>query len=118
MSGVKTSGIRLCYSKGEDEPPKSASGSGCGWDTEATAFVRGTLGLPKDARPGLAPVGHGGSDRDYFRVTIPGRDPFILMRYGRLREENNIYAAIAGFLRGIGVAVPESSATIRKGASR
>jgi hypothetical protein len=55
----------------------------------------------------LAPVGQGGSDRDYFRVTIPGRDPIVLMRYGRLREENNLYAAIAGFLRGIGVAVPE-----------
>ncbi len=55
----------------------------------------------------LVAVGQGGSDRDYFRVTIPGRDPFILMRYGRLREENKLYAAIAGFLRGIGVAVPE-----------
>ena len=31
----------------------------------------------------LVPVGKGGSDRDYFRVTVPGRDPFILMRYGR-----------------------------------
>ena len=54
----------------------------------------------------LAPVGQGGSDRDYFRVTISGRDPFILMRYGRLREENSYYAGIAGFLKGIGVAVP------------
>jgi hypothetical protein len=104
---VKTSGLMLCYSKSEDEPPKSAGGSGYGWDTEATAFVRRTLGLPKDVKPGLAPVGQGGSDRDYFRVTVPGRDPFILMRYGRLREENNLYAAIAGFLRGINVAVPE-----------
>jgi aminoglycoside/choline kinase family phosphotransferase len=29
------------------------------------------------------------------------------MRYGRLREENTVYAPIAGFLRGIGLAVPE-----------
>ena len=51
-------------------------------------------------------MGRGGSDRDYFRVTASGRDPFILMRYGRLREENNYYAGIARFLREIGVAVP------------
>jgi hypothetical protein len=103
---VKTSGPRLCYSKGEDEPPAAADGSGRGWDKEAMAFVLKVLGLPKKLEPTLTPVGQGGSDRDYFRVTIPGRDHFILMRYGRLREENNIYAAIAGFLRGIGVAVP------------
>ncbi|MDZ4063163.1 MAG: phosphotransferase [Coriobacteriia bacterium] len=52
------------------------------------------------------PVGRGGSDRDYFRVAIDRRDSVIFMRYGRLREENNFYAAIAGFLREIGVSVP------------
>ena len=104
---VKTSGPALCHGRGEDEPPPVVDGSGGGWDTEATAFVCATLGLPKDERPGLIPVGRGGSDRDYFRVAISGRDPFILMRYGRSREENNTYAAIAGFLRRIGVAVPD-----------
>ena len=74
---------------------------------EYETFVRTILGLSTVSDMTLVPVGQGGSDRDYFRVTIPGRDPFILMRYGRLREENNLYAAIAGFLRGIGVAVPE-----------
>jgi aminoglycoside/choline kinase family phosphotransferase/choline kinase len=104
---VKTSGTRLCYGSSEDEPPPAVGGSGGGWDTEATAFVRTILGLPNDERPGLVPAGRGGSDRDYFRVTIPGRDPFILMRYVHSREENIYYAAIAGFLRGIGVAVPD-----------
>ncbi|MDP1990817.1 MAG: phosphotransferase [Syntrophales bacterium] len=74
---------------------------------EHETFVRTILGLSTVSDMTLAPVGRGGSDRDYFRVTIPGRDPFILMRYGRLREENSLYAAIAGFLREIGVAVPE-----------
>ncbi|MBU4073847.1 MAG: phosphotransferase [Proteobacteria bacterium] len=73
---------------------------------ETAAFVRRALGLPADAPVALVPVSRGGSDRDFFRVGVPGRGPAILMRYGRLREENQFYAAIAGFLREIGVAVP------------
>ena len=83
-----------------------SDGSGGGPGEEAAAFVRTTLGLPAEIGITLAPVGRGGSDRDYFRGTVSGRDPFILMRYGRLREENNYYAGIARFLREIGVAVP------------
>ena len=103
---IKTSGPRFCNGRGEGEPPAAVDGSGGGWDTEATAFIRTVLGLPADFDILLVPIGRGGSDRDYFRVAIPGRDSFIFMRYGRLREENNCYAAIAGFLREIGVAVP------------
>ena len=103
---VKTPGIRLFHAGSEDEPPPAAAAGGVG-DLEAAAFVRTILGLPNDEKPGLVPVGRGGSDRDYFRVTIPGRDPFILMRYGHSHEENHYYAAIASFLRGIGVAVPD-----------
>lgn len=73
---------------------------------DATAFVRATLGLPEETEPVLIPVGRGGSDRDYFRVSCPGHAPAILMRYNRVREENNYYAKIAGFLSQIGVAVP------------
>ena len=103
---IKTSGPRLCYGRGEGSRRRRSDGSGGGRDREATAFIRTVLGLPADVDILLVPVGRGGSDRDYFRVAIPGRDSFILMRYGRLREENNFYAAIAGFLREIGVAVP------------
>ncbi|MBU0575235.1 MAG: phosphotransferase [Proteobacteria bacterium] len=74
---------------------------------ETAAFVRRALGLSANAPLTLVPVSRGGSDRDFFRVGVPGRGPAILMRYGRLREENQFYAAIAGFLREIGVAVPE-----------
>jgi aminoglycoside/choline kinase family phosphotransferase/dTDP-glucose pyrophosphorylase len=80
---------------------------GGGETAESKTFVRTTLALSVEVDMTLFPVGEGGSDRDYFRVTSPGRDPFILTRYGRLREENNYYAAIAGFLRGIGVPVPQ-----------
>ncbi len=73
---------------------------------ETEAFVRHALGLPADVPLALVPVGRGGSDRDFFRVGVPGRGPAILMRYGRLREENQFYAAIAGFLREIGAAIP------------
>jgi aminoglycoside/choline kinase family phosphotransferase len=73
---------------------------------EAEAFVRHTLGLPEDAPIALVPVGRGGSDRDFFHIDSPGGGSAILMHYGRLREENNYYAGIAGFLRQIGVAVP------------
>lgn len=74
---------------------------------ENKAFIRSRLDLPEGVHITLAPVGRGGSDRNYFRVTISGRPPFILMRYGRSCEENNHYAGIAGFLRRIGVAVPD-----------
>ncbi len=88
----------------ESAAPDSLPGDGPG--EEAAAFVRTTLGLPAEIGLTLAPVGRGGSDRNYFRGIVSGRDPFILMRYGRLREENNYYAGIARFLREIGVSVP------------
>ncbi|MDO9228855.1 MAG: phosphotransferase, partial [Syntrophales bacterium] len=73
---------------------------------EESTFIRRTLGLAAGTRVGLAQVGKGGSDRNYFRVSAAGGRPVILMRYGRMYEENDLYAAVASFLRGIGVTVP------------
>jgi len=73
---------------------------------EESAFIHRTLGLAAGTRVELAPVGKGGSDRNYFRVSAAGGKPVILMRYGRMYEENDLYAAVASFLRGIGVTVP------------
>jgi aminoglycoside/choline kinase family phosphotransferase len=73
---------------------------------EETAFVHQTLGLVAGTRVGLAQVGKGGSDRNYLRVSAAGGRPAILMRYGRMYEENDLYAGVASFLRGIGVTVP------------
>jgi aminoglycoside/choline kinase family phosphotransferase/CTP:molybdopterin cytidylyltransferase MocA len=69
-------------------------------------FIRETLGLAAGTRVGLAPVGKGGSDRDFFRVATAGVRPVILMRYGRMYEENDLYASVASFLSGIDVRVP------------
>jgi aminoglycoside/choline kinase family phosphotransferase/choline kinase len=73
---------------------------------EESAFIRRTLGLAAGTRVGLAQVGKGGSDRNYLRVSAAGGRPAILMRYGRMYEENDLYAGVASFLRGIGVTVP------------
>lgn len=73
---------------------------------ELAAFVRQSLGLPASEPLALLPVGKGGSDRSYFRVSPPNRSAVIVMRYGRLYAENDGYAAVAAFLREIGVSVP------------
>jgi len=89
------------------EPASVPSGNGEG-QADAVAFVSRILGPLREGAFALAPVGRGGSDRDYFRVTIAGsgRTSWVLMRYNRIREENNYYAGIAAFLRRIGVRVP------------
>jgi|GEM_PF-29901 len=76
-------------------------------DAGEAAFCRAKLGLSAGEEIAIHPVGRGGSDRDFFRVVAAGRPPAVLMRYSLLREENAYYAAIAGFLGGIGVRVPE-----------
>jgi NDP-sugar pyrophosphorylase family protein/aminoglycoside/choline kinase family phosphotransferase len=76
-------------------------------ESQESDFIRRTLGIEAGIRTELTPVGKGGSDRDYFRVAVAGRAPTILMRYGRMYEENDGYAAVAGFLREIGASVPE-----------
>ncbi len=73
---------------------------------EESAFIRRTLGLAAATQVEMTPVGKGGSDRSYFRISVSGETSSILMRYGRMYEENDLYADIASFLRGIGVTVP------------
>jgi len=76
-------------------------------EPQVSDFIRETLGLAVGTQVEMALVGKGGSDRAYFRITAAaGRTPAVLMRYGRMYEENDRYAAVAGFLREIGVIVP------------
>jgi aminoglycoside/choline kinase family phosphotransferase len=49
----------------------------------------------------------GGSDRKYYRIRVTDEHSLILVRYGDSREENRHYCAIAEFLAGIGIHVPE-----------
>jgi aminoglycoside/choline kinase family phosphotransferase len=49
----------------------------------------------------------GGSDRKYYRIRVTEGHSLILVRYGEGREENRYYCAIAEFLAGLGIHVPE-----------
>jgi len=49
----------------------------------------------------------GGSDRKYYRIRVTDEHSLILVRYGESREENRYYCAIAEFLAGMGIHVPE-----------
>jgi len=49
----------------------------------------------------------GGSDRKYYRIRVTDEQSLILVRYGEGREENRYYCAIAEFLAGMGIHVPE-----------
>ncbi|MFZ4441760.1 MAG: sugar phosphate nucleotidyltransferase, partial [Syntrophales bacterium] len=61
---------------------------------EESAFIRRALSLAPGTRLELTKVGKGGSDRDYFRISGSGETSVILMRYGRMYEENDLYAAV------------------------
>ena len=64
--------------------------------------------FPRFAQQPIAvePVEKGGSDRRFYRIRV-GEQSIILAKYGTQREENRHYVAIARFLAGIGVRVPE-----------
>ena len=53
------------------------------------------------------PLEKGGSDRKFYRIAVSDQQSLILAKYGRQREENRHYVAIARFLTTVGVRVPE-----------
>ncbi len=55
----------------------------------------------------ITPVLKGGSDRKYFRIRSEDGTALIAVVYGDGREENRHYVAIARYLAGLGVRVPE-----------
>ncbi len=55
----------------------------------------------------IAELEKGGSDRKYYRIRVTEEHSLILVRYGDGREENRHYCAIAEFLAGLGLHVPE-----------
>ena len=74
-------------------------------DDGLKAFARSALRLETGARIRMALIHRGGSERDIHRVSAH-TGSFILVDYNPARRENALYAAIAEFLRGIGVPVP------------
>jgi aminoglycoside/choline kinase family phosphotransferase len=65
--------------------------------------------FPRFARQEIIvhPLEKGGSDRKFYRIAVSDQHSLILAKYGRQREENRHYVAIARFLQGVGVRVPE-----------
>jgi len=65
--------------------------------------------FPRFARQEIIvhPLEKGGSDRKFYRIAVSDHHSLILAKYGQQREENRHYVAIARFLGGIGVRVPE-----------
>ena len=62
------------------------------------AFANGT--------PAVEPLEKGGSDRKFYRIRMGG-ESMIFIKYSNHKEENRHYVAIAQFLAGAGVPVPE-----------
>lgn len=54
----------------------------------------------------LDPIKKGGSDREFFRVSLPQKDTFIFMRYGDEMAENAHWAGINKFTASLGMNVP------------
>jgi hypothetical protein len=54
----------------------------------------------------LVPIKKGGSDRSFFRVSLPDKTSFIFMHYGDEVKENAYWASINKFMAGLEVCVP------------
>jgi len=54
----------------------------------------------------LAPIKKGGSDRSFFRVSLPDETSFIFMHYGDGAAENAYWARINRFMTSLDIAVP------------
>jgi aminoglycoside/choline kinase family phosphotransferase len=54
----------------------------------------------------LEPIKKGGSDRQFFRVSLPHGDSFIFMHYGDEVEENAHWAGINKFMASLDINVP------------
>jgi aminoglycoside/choline kinase family phosphotransferase len=71
---------------------------------EIQKFLNDHLGA-KDFE--LAPIKKGGSDRRFFRVSLPDKTSYIFMHYGNEVEENAYWAGINNFLAGLDIRVPK-----------
>jgi NDP-sugar pyrophosphorylase family protein/aminoglycoside phosphotransferase (APT) family kinase protein len=76
-------------------------------DTAVRQYVSHVMNHPEKAIVEIAPLAKGGSDRTFRRICLSDSPSLIFMHYNAGREENRHYAAIAGFLREIDLAVPE-----------
>ena len=54
----------------------------------------------------LEPIKKGGSDREFFRVSLPHKDSFVFMHYGDEVAENAHWAGINKFMSSLGINMP------------
>jgi N-acetylmuramate 1-kinase len=54
----------------------------------------------------FAPIKKGGSDREFFRVSLPDKTSYVFMHYGNEVEENAYWVGINKFLAGLDISVP------------
>ena len=66
-----------------------------------------TLLLPQFSDASIASINVGGSDRKFYRLTLPQKKSVVLVHYSDLKEENKHYASHAVFLKNHLVNVPE-----------
>jgi aminoglycoside/choline kinase family phosphotransferase len=66
---------------------------------------KSVIRFPRFARQEIIvhPLEKGGSDRKFYRIAVSDQHSLILAKYGRQREENRHYVAIAQFLASVGV---------------
>ena len=76
-------------------------------DAAVRQYVCHVLSRPETAITQIASLAKGGSDRTFRRIRFSNAPSLIFMHYNPGREENRIYAAIAGFLRELDIAVPK-----------
>jgi aminoglycoside/choline kinase family phosphotransferase/dTDP-glucose pyrophosphorylase len=75
-------------------------------DAAVRQYVCHVLNRTETAITEIAPLAKGGSDRTFRRIRFSDAPSLIFMHYNPGREENRHYAAIAGFLREMDLAVP------------
>ena len=75
-------------------------------DTEIRQYACDILKCSEANSLDISLIVKGGSDRTFRRIRFGDDRSVIFMHYNAEREENRYYAAIAGFLRDLGLTVP------------
>jgi len=74
-------------------------------ETEIKRFLIDNLGSRTTFE--ILPIKKGGSDRSFFRVSLPDKTSFIFMHYGTDVEENACWTGINKFLASLDISVPQ-----------
>ena len=75
-------------------------------DEEIRILIRKVMGFAETLPVEITPVAVRGSQRSFYRVCCSNGATVMFMHYDASRLENNYYAALAGFLRKVGVSAP------------